>query len=213
MRNSQRARATRQRHRAGDDQRHRRRQELPPGSDDLRRVPARSTSRPIRSTCAPGFVFSGIFPVLRHRRGPGHRRRRLLRRAEGAATATSRPGDWYLFVQSISPLLVPADQHRLVLEPVPAGAVGQRARLRADRRRAARGPDRQPAGAAACDGRIEFRDLTFGYNDRADGAAEGFNLTIPAGRDGGVGRAHRRGQVDAWASWWRASTSSRAASC
>ncbi len=43
-------------------------------------------------------------------------------------------------------LPLPAHQHRLVLEPVPAGALRQRARVRADRRRAQSRPDRARAG-------------------------------------------------------------------
>ena len=57
-------------------------------------------------------------------------------------------------------LLVPAHQHRLVLEPVPAGPLGERAGLRPDRRRAARRPDgrtsRSSTGRADRVPRVDF---------------------------------------------------------
>ena len=53
------------------------------------------------------------------------------------------PGDWFLFMQAVGFFWYPLTGHRFVLEPVPGRALGRRARLRADRRRAARGADRR----------------------------------------------------------------------
>ena len=119
-------------------------------------------------------------------------------------------------------LSVPAHQHRLVLEPVPAGAGGQRAGLRADRRRAEGGPDRRSEPVERVAGRITFEHVEFSYDgdessrletartsDDATAAslvtrhsslqslrAAGLLARHPRRPDAGGGRAYRRGQIE-----------------
>ena len=99
---SQRARASVNAHGAGDDQRHRRRQELPPGADDLRRVPRPSTSNPTRSTCARGCVFSGDLPAAQHHRRAWARRSSSTSAACRCSHGSVSAGTWFLFVQGIA---------------------------------------------------------------------------------------------------------------
>ena len=102
-------------------------------------------------TRATRFVFSSIFPVLNILAGIGTAALVYFGgltvrrgRAERRRLVSVHPG--------ASAVLVPADQHRLVLEPVPARAGGRRAGVRADRRRAEGRADRLGRAGAATRG-------------------------------------------------------------
>ena len=115
-------------------------------------------------TLRQGYIYSGIFPILFIVSGIGtvailyfggqmvvdqqDQRRRLVPLPAGHRA-----------------LLAAADQHRVVLEPVPAGAFGVRARLCPDRR-AARASSRLPNDELVdFTGEIEFRNVDFAYVD------------------------------------------------
>ena len=74
----------------------------------------------------------------------------LRRRASTSPAALITVGAWYLFITQPGPLLVPALNLSVVLEPGPGRAVGRRARLRPDRRRAGGGADRPPSRSPRC---------------------------------------------------------------
>ena len=138
-----------QRHHQGNCQRHRRRQELPPGSDDLRRVRCRQPAV-LPSQCAagrgPGLCLPG--PQC-----PGGRR-------DGAASVCGWPqrhcqgmvtaGAWFLFITSLDRFFFPVLNLSAFWAPGAGGPVGGRAYLRLNRGRAGGGADRRQA--AACPG-------------------------------------------------------------
>ena len=90
---------------------------------------------------AAGFGLQFDFSHPRDDCGRRHGAGRLLRRAQRLG-GRGHGGRVVLVCPERGAVLVSADQHRLVLEPVSAGLGGQRARLRPGRRRAARGADR-----------------------------------------------------------------------
>ena len=109
---------------------------------DLRRVPGR------QHAVVPHQPAHRL-RLQQHLPDPEHAGRRSARRRWSTSAASSVQGG-ELHGRRLVPVhpglgavLVPADQHRLVLEPVPAWAGGGRARLRPDRRRAEGRADRQ----------------------------------------------------------------------
>ena len=142
-------------HRAGDDQRHHRRQELPPGSDDLRRVP-QVNQQSYQVNLRQGFVFSGIFPLLNTVAGLGT----VVVVYFGGLQRARRQrlgGDWFLFVQAIDLFWFPLTsiasfwsqfQQGLAASERVFALIDAEPRVRADRRAsrsaALRGRDRVP---------------------------------------------------------------------
>ncbi len=153
------------------------------------------------------FVFSRIFPILNIIAGVGTAVLVYFGGESARAGAiiarqlvSVHPGD--------RAVLVPADQHRLVLEPVPAWAGGGRARVRADRRRAEGRADRQQ-GAANHSRRDRASTTWTSATTTTKPVLEDFSLTSARARrwrwSGTPARASR-----ASASWSGASTSFRA---
>ena len=145
-----------------------------------------------------GLTFDSIFPILNICPGwpwpcwsmPAAWRSGAAASAPATGTCSCRP----------SASSVAADQHRLLLEPVPGRPGGRRARLRADRRRAEGGPDGDRAGGAArWADRVPGSALQL-HPDRDDRVACRARSCCPTSRwrsgrrDGGAGRSHRRGQ-------------------
>ena len=94
-----------------------------------------------RLSLRQGLTFSSIFPILGTISGIGTA---LIVYAGGMSVigGAMSAGESLPVHREHQPVLVPADQHCLLLEPVPARSGSQRTRLRPDRRRAARRPDR-----------------------------------------------------------------------
>src|SRR5690606_21600897 len=94
----------------------------------------------------PGPHLLGDLPGAGAGLGPGYDADRLLRRH---ACPGRSDHAWTVVPlrRGAPPRVVPAYQHRLVLEPVPAWALGQRAGVRPDRCRAARDPDGHAAAS------------------------------------------------------------------
>ncbi len=153
-----------QRERPGDDGRHRGRQELPPGAAHLRRVPAdqpadlpghrcaRASSSAASSRCCSSSPGSATVLLV------------LIGGRAGASAASVSPGDWYLFLQAVALFWFPLTSIASFWSQFQQGLSAARARLRADRRRAAGRADRHRSRSARLAGRIEFRDVTFGYD-------------------------------------------------
>ena len=140
-----------------------------------------------------GMVFSAIFPILGTIAGIGSA---VVVYAGGVNVVRGAvtPGEWFLFVESYRPVLVSTDQHRLVLEPAPAGAVGQRAGVRPDRRRSAGQTGRPaPGDAALGPHRVPAARLSL---HRSGAGARGLRPDYSRRRDAGPRRSHRGGQVE-----------------
>ena len=123
-----------QRQRPGDDERDRGRQELPPGAARSTTSSGRSTQQSYQRDPAAGLRLQRDLPAA----VPGRRSRH--RRCSSTSAARSVLGGRRVSRRLVSvpaggrAVLVPADEHRVVLEPVPAGPLRGRAGLRADRR-------------------------------------------------------------------------------
>ncbi|HVL26244.1 MAG TPA: ABC transporter ATP-binding protein [Thermomicrobiales bacterium] len=129
-------------------------------------------------TLRQGFVFSAIFPLLFLMAGLGT----VLLVYLGGNRAISgeiSPGDWFLFMQSVMLFWGPLTSIASFWSQFQQG-LGASERIFAL-------IDAEPEVVQTADahpgrlrGRIEFRDLTFGYEEQTKVLA-GFDLTIPAG--------------------------------
>lgn len=129
-------------------------------------------------TLKQGFVFGAIFPVLLSVAGlatvvlvyVGGRR---------AIAGEISPGDWYLFLQSVAMFWFPLTSIASFWSQFQQGlAASERVFALIDAQPLVIQRDPQPVGRLA--GRIEFRDVTFGYTPDQH-LLEGFDLTIEAG--------------------------------
>ncbi len=96
-------------------------------------------------TLRQGLFFTAIFPILYLIAGLGTVIV-IYFGGRGVLAGSINAGRVVSLRAGGRPLLVPHHQHRQLLEPVPAGIIRQRARLRPDRRRAARPAERARAG-------------------------------------------------------------------
>jgi ATP-binding cassette, subfamily B, bacterial len=129
-------------------------------------------------TLKQGFVFSSIFPLLFLMAGLGTV---LLVYLGGnrAITGDVSPGDWFLFMQSVMMFWGPMTSIASFWSQFQQG-LGASERIFAL-------IDAEPEVVQTADedpgrlrGKIEFRDLRFGYEDHTT-VLDRFNLTIPAG--------------------------------
>src|SRR5581483_2782935 len=130
--------------RAGGGEWDYRREELPAGTEHVRRIYTRQRAvvpgeRALR-LCLQRRLSAAVLY-----RQPGHDGGGLLRRAQRARTCDLSRGLVPLCAEH-GPALVSPDQHCLFLEPVPAWSFGQRARFRPARHGAACSPERERAG-------------------------------------------------------------------
>lgn len=142
--------------------------------DEFKRVNEQSYHVNVRS----GFIYNGVFPVL-------------LTIANLGTTIvvyfgglnifhhTLSAGDWFLFVQSIGLLWFPLTSIASFWSQFQLGlAASERIFALLDAEPRVRQVDNQPV--PYLEGRIEFKDIFFSYDDRQTVLA-GFNLTIQAG--------------------------------
>jgi len=125
-----------------------------------------------------GFVFSGIFPVLNAVAGVGTA---LVVYFGGLSVLGSQvtPGDWFLFVQSISLFWFPLTGIASFWSQFQLGmSASERVFALIDAEPRVTQTDSRLV--EHLDGRIEFRDLTFRYTEQEQ-VLKAFNLTIPAG--------------------------------
>lgn len=126
-----------------------------------------------------GFVFSGIFPVLNAVAGIGTA---LVVYFGGLSVLDGQvtPGDWFLFVESISLFWFPLTGIASFWSQFQLGmSASERVFALIDAEpRVVQVADR-PAGDVQ--GRIEFRDVTFSYTEQ-ERVLHRFNLVIPAGQ-------------------------------
>ena len=131
-------------------------------------------------TLRQGFVFSAIFPLLFTVAGLGTT---LVVYAGGrqAIAGDVSTGDWYLFVQSIVLFWFPLTSIASFWSQFQQGlAASERVFALIDATPRVVQRDHQPVGHLA--GRIEFRNVDFGYtDDPAHRVLTAFNLTIAAG--------------------------------
>ncbi|NED99778.1 ABC transporter ATP-binding protein [Phytoactinopolyspora halotolerans] len=129
-------------------------------------------------TLRQGFVFSGIFPVLFLVAGLATV---VLVQVGGSSVLGGRlsAGDWYLFLQAVGLFWLPLTSIAAFWSQFQQGlAASERVFALIDASPRVVQEDAQPVGRLA--GRIEFRDLTFGY-EPAHPVLTRFNLTIEAG--------------------------------
>ena len=126
-----------------------------------------------------GFVFSGIFPVLNTIAGIGTA---VIVWGGGMSVLGGQvsPGDWFLFVESISLFWFPLTGIASFWSQFQLGlSASERVFALIDAEPRVVQTDDQPVEHLA--GRIEFRDMTFSYTDQ-ERVLTDFNLTIPAGQ-------------------------------
>ena len=126
-----------------------------------------------------GYVFSGIFPVLNAVAGIGTA---LIVYFGGLSVLGGQvsPGDWFLFVESISLFWFPLTGIASFWSQFQLGmSASERVFALIDAEPRVTQWDNQPAGQLA--GRIEFRNVTFRYTEQEQVLSD-FNLIIPAGQ-------------------------------
>ena len=129
-------------------------------------------------TLKQGFVFSSIFPVLFAVAGLATV---LLVQVGGSQAITGRntPGDWYLFLQSVAMFWMPLTSIASFWSQFQQGlSASERVFALIDA--TPRVVQRDPRPVGRLQGKIEFRDLTFGYTDDHR-VLQHFDLTIAAG--------------------------------
>jgi ABC-type multidrug transport system fused ATPase/permease subunit len=129
-------------------------------------------------TVRQGFVFSSIFPLLFLVAGLATV---LLVQVGGRNVLAGRlsAGDWYLFLQSVALFWFPLTSIASFWSQFQQGlAAAERVFALVDATPRVVQVDPQPVGRLA--GRIEFRDVTFGYAE-GQPVLDGFSLTIAAG--------------------------------
>jgi ATP-binding cassette, subfamily B, bacterial len=126
-----------------------------------------------------GFVFSGIFPVLNAVAGVGTA---LVVYFGGMSVLDGQvsPGDWFLFVESISLFWFPLTGIASFWSQFQLGmSASERVFALIDAEpRVTQTDDRR---VSRLDGRIEFRKVSFRYTEQEQ-VLERFDLTIPAGQ-------------------------------
>ncbi|GIH23086.1 ABC transporter [Acrocarpospora phusangensis] len=129
-------------------------------------------------TLRQGFVFSAIFPVLFMVAGLGTV---ALVQLGGTAVLSDglSAGDWYLFLQVVALFWFPLTSIAAFWSQFQQGlSASERVFALIDAPPRVVQTAAEPPGKLA--GRIEFQDVTFGYNP-ANPVLQGFNLTIEAG--------------------------------
>jgi ATP-binding cassette, subfamily B, bacterial len=129
-------------------------------------------------TLRQGFIFSGIFPVLFLVAGLATV---MLVQVGGTAVLDGRlsAGDWYLFLQVVALFWFPLTSIAAFWSQFQQGlAASERVFALIDASPRVVQNDNQRVGRLG--GRIEFRDITFGYHV-GDPVLEHFDLTIRAG--------------------------------
>lgn len=129
-------------------------------------------------TLRQGFVFSSIFPVLFAVAGLATV---LLVQVGGiqAINGEITPGDWYLFLQSVMMFWFPLTSIASFWSQFQQGlSASERVFALIDA--LPRVVQRDPGPIGRLEGRIEFRDVTFGYTEDQR-VLENFDLTIEAG--------------------------------
>lgn len=129
-------------------------------------------------TLRQGFVFSSIFPVLFAVAGLATV---LLVQVGGSQAISGRitPGDWYLFLQSVAMFWMPLTSIASFWSQFQQGlSASERVFALIDATPRVVQRDPQPVGRLQ--GKIEFRDLTFGYTDDHR-VLHHFDLTIEPG--------------------------------
>jgi ABC-type multidrug transport system fused ATPase/permease subunit len=129
-------------------------------------------------TLRQGFVFSSLFPILFLVAGLGTV---LLVQVGGSAVlgGSLSAGAWYLFLQAVALFWLPLTSIAAFWSQFQQGlAASERVFSLIDATPRVVQTDSQPVGRLQ--GRIEFRDLTFGY-EPATPVLRSFNLTIEAG--------------------------------
>ena len=130
-------------------------------------------------TLRQGFIFSGIFPVLFLVAGLATV---MLVQVGGMSVLDGglSAGDWYLFLQAVALFWFPLTSIAAFWSQFQQGlAASERVFALIDAQPRVVQTDNQPVGRLA--GRIEFRDLTFGYHVGAP-VLRHFDLTIEAGQ-------------------------------
>ncbi|MEU8382801.1 ABC transporter ATP-binding protein [Streptosporangium sp. NPDC048865] len=129
-------------------------------------------------TLRQGFVFSGIFPVLFLVAGLATVA--LVQLGGTAVLGKSlSSGDWFLFLQSVALFWFPLTSIAAFWSQFQQGlSASERVFALIDAPPRVVQTDSQPVGRLA--GRIEFRDVTFGY-EAGSTVLRGFDLTIEAG--------------------------------
>lgn len=142
--------------------------------DEFKEINEQSYQVNIRS----GFVYNGVFPLLVTVANFGT----LIVvyfGGENVFNHSISAGDWFLFVQSIGLLWFPVTSIAAFWSQFQLGlSASERVFALLDAEARVRQIDEQPV--PKLDGRIDFKDIFFSYNDRQTVLA-GFNLTIPAG--------------------------------
>ena len=130
-------------------------------------------------TLKQGLVFAAIFPLLFFVAGLGTALLVYLG-GQQAMSGNISPGDWFLFFQSVMLFWMPMTSIASFWSQFQQG-LGASERIFAliDANPEVVQTDDQDPGEIA--GEIEFRNLTFGYEDHTT-VLHGFNLTIPAGQ-------------------------------
>ena len=126
-----------------------------------------------------GFVFSGIFPVFDAVAGIGTA---LIVYLGGLSVLDGQvtPGNWFLFVESISLFWFPLTGIASFWSQFQLGmSASERVFALIDAEPRVVQVDSQPADDLR--GRIEFRNVTFRYTEQ-ERVLHGFNLVIPAGQ-------------------------------
>ncbi|HEX6235063.1 MAG TPA: ABC transporter ATP-binding protein [Jiangellaceae bacterium] len=129
-------------------------------------------------TLRQGFIFSGIFPVLFLVAGLATV---VLVQVGGTSVLGGRlsAGDWYLFLQAVAMFWFPLTSIAAFWSQFQQGlAAAERVFALIDARPRVVQNDNRHVGPLA--GRIEFRDVSFGY-DVGVPVLQGFSLTIEAG--------------------------------
>ncbi|WP_329427461.1 ABC transporter ATP-binding protein/permease [Streptosporangium sp. NBC_01495] len=129
-------------------------------------------------TLRQGFIFSGIFPVLFLVAGLATV---ALVQLGGTAVLGGglSGGDWFLFLQSVALFWLPLTSIAAFWSQFQQGlSASERVFALIDAPPRVVQIDPQPVGRLA--GRIEFRDVTFGYEAKSP-VLRGFDLTIEAG--------------------------------
>jgi len=143
--------------------------------DDFLKVNAQSYRLSLRQ----GLVFSGIFPVLGTISGLGTA---LVLYFGGMSVigGVVTAGAWYLFIESINLFTFPLTSIASFWSQFQLGlAASERVFALIDAEPRVVQNDSQPV--PTIQGKIEFRDVEFSYNDKEQ-VLRNFNLTIPAGQ-------------------------------
>lgn len=143
--------------------------------DEFQRVNLQSYRLSLRQ----GLVFSGIFPILGTISGIGTS---LVLYFGGLSVLSGAvaAGSWYLFIESINLFTFPMTSIASFWSQFQLGlAASERVFALIDADPRVVQTDNQAVNSIQ--GRIEFREVDFSYNDKEQ-VLQGFNLTIPAGQ-------------------------------